>query len=100
MIIDPGYPIERISPMEIQTTKHERELLDHAVGERKTTKNRKAKNLKDCFRNYFAASPDSDDDILWQGLVAKGLAVLVGKPREWLPHNTYSVTEAGFKELG
>jgi len=87
-------------PMTPSTTKKERDLLHHAVGEQKTPKNRKAKQLKSCFRNYFCASPDSEDDLLWQGLVGKGLATLIFKPRPMMPHNTYSVTEAGFSELG
>ena len=86
--------------MEISTTKQERELLNHAVGERKTSRRRKAKSLKDCFRNYFCAGPDSEDDLLWQGLVTKGFAVRISEPRSMMPYNTYSVTEAGFKELG
>lgn len=86
--------------MEIETTKKERELLDHALGERKASKRRKAASLKDCYRNYFAASPNSGEDLLWQGLVSKNLAERISTPRTGLPYNIYCATEAGLKELG
>ncbi len=83
----------------IETTKQERELLDHAIGSRKTQKRRKAKSLKDCFRNHFVASPGTGDDLVWRKLEAKGLATLISGPQEMLPYNIYAVTETGFKEL-
>lgn len=73
----------------------ELELMDHATGSGKN----KMDTLEECYRNYFAAGPDDEDEKIWKGLVEKGWAIKSRGPRDYMPYNIYHVTEEGWKEL-
>jgi len=46
-------------------------------------------------RNYFDASPGSEDDAQWAKLVEQGFALLLRKSSSTNPDNRYSVRVAG-----
>lgn len=45
-------------------------------------------------RNYFAATPGSEDDIQWSELVSNGYATKRG-PNKIFPYNYYFITDKG-----
>lgn len=51
-------------------------------------------------RNYFCASPDTDDDLEWWVLEHMGLARMVQGPSPMLPYNIYVVTDSGKARVG
>ena len=75
--------VEKLSPREVS-------LMRHACGMNSKTPG---------YRNYFAASLDSDDDRAWAGLVTKGMARVTREPVLWWPLRVYSVTSAGRRVL-
>jgi hypothetical protein len=63
------------------------QLLRHALG---------ADSRSPGYRNYFAATPGSEDDSMWAELVALGLAVVLREPSEGLfPLRCYAASKAG-----
>jgi trehalose utilization protein len=79
-------------------TPTEIDLMAHALGHES---NQGAVTWKHgANRNYFAASPGSDDDQTWARLAALGYAKLVRAPVcDVFPDNTWSVTDVGRAEF-
>ncbi len=73
------------------TTKHERELMEHALGIHVVG----GKKTKGGYRNYFVVGPGETDFDTWQSLCGRGLAVQ-GKS---LGNDFFAVTDAGKAEL-
>ena len=74
-------------------------LMMHATGNMRRGANRQASRVGDCYRNYFAATPDSHNDGRWRVLVGHGLASLASGPNSLGNYNTYCVTEKGWGHL-
>jgi hypothetical protein len=71
---------------DIPTTKRERDLMEHALGWPK------------CYRNHFAASPESEDARVLDGMIERGL--VDRRPRPALTDLiSYHVTDLGKAQL-
>jgi len=72
-------------------TKYQLDLMKHAIG---------AESKDPGYRNYFAATPDSEDDREWASLVGKGYARIRRQPddRIW-QDRLYCVTPEGLKRV-
>jgi hypothetical protein len=78
-------------------TPNEIDLMAHALGHES---NQGAVTWKHgANRNYFAATPGSDDDETWARLAELGYAKLARAPGDVFPDNTWSVTDVGRAEL-
>jgi hypothetical protein len=68
-------------------TKYQLDLMKHAIG---------AESKDPGYRNYFAATPDSEDDREWTSLVEKGYARVRRQPDDSIwPDRLYNVTPEG-----
>jgi len=51
------------------------------------------------WRNYFSATPDSEDDKLFKNLCRRGWCELIAKPNNVFHYNSYYVKEKGINFL-
>lgn len=75
----------------VELSKREREVMEHAVGAREDTRS-------PGYRNHYAAAKGGEADIVWQGLVERGLASLGHENKGTIV--TYSVTREGCAAIG
>lgn len=80
-----------VSPSEPSTTRHERELMEHALGIQIVC----GKKTKGGYRNYFVVGPGETDFGTWTSLVERGLA-FHGRS---LGNDFFGVTDLGRAEL-
>lgn len=79
-------------------TDKERSFMVHALG--LTRRGRKGSKFgrRWAYRNYFCAA---DCDVpTWDSLVERGLAHLIGVPRDEMKYRTYAVSPLGILEIG
>lgn len=77
----------------MKLTERERDLLEHATGWR---------SKEPLYRNYFAATPDSDDWHAWEALRTRGLAIAYVPSSEVasiFPLTYFHVTPLGISTL-
>lgn len=75
----------------VELSKREREVMEHAVGAGEDKRS-------PGYRNHYAAAKGGEADIVWQGLVERGLAALGHENKGTIV--TYSVTREGCAAIG